>query len=189
MRINELKKEDMNIEQRKIFDEISSGPRGGVRGPLAIWMQRPGLADNAQSLGAYCRYNSSLSPKLSELAICIIARIWGSEYEWRVHSVIAQEAGIKGDIIESIRLGKKPNFTDDNQEIIYRFAVSLHKYKCVADELYLETVGILGQDSVIDLVGVLGYYTLISMTINVFEVTHPKPMTLQLQPLDREIEL
>ncbi|MFT6497380.1 MAG: carboxymuconolactone decarboxylase family protein [Alphaproteobacteria bacterium] len=189
MRVNELKKEDMNVEQRKIFDEISSGPRGGVRGPLAVWMQRPGLADKAQALGAYCRYNTSLSSKLSELAICIIARIWGSEYEWRVHSVIALEAGISEDIIESIRLGKKPNFRDDNQRIVYRLAVSLHKDRCISDELYTESVGILGQDSVIDLVGVLGYYTLISMTINVFEVVHPKSMPLQLQSLDEEIEL
>jgi len=189
MRINDLTKEEMSVEQRKVFDEISSGPRGGVRGPLAVWMQRPGLADTAQALGEYCRYNTSLSSKLSELAICIIARIWGSEYEWRVHSVIAQEAGIESDIIESIRLGKKPKFIDNKQQLIYQFAVSLHRDRYVTDELYLESVRILGQDSVIDLVGVLGYYTLISMTINAFEVTHPKPMMLQLQPLDKEIEL
>ena len=86
-------------------------------------------------------------------------------------------------------MGKKPKFIDNKQQLIYQFAVSLHRDRYVTDELYLESVRILGQDSVIDLVGVLGYYTLISMTINAFEVTHPKPMMLQLQPLDKEIEL
>lgn len=189
MRIPNLEYEEMNNEQKRIYDDITSGPRGGVRGPLAIWMQRPGLADNAQSLGEYARYNSSLEPSLSELAICIIARIWQSEYEWRVHSKIAIDAGVDPQIIESLRFGKKPEFQSKEQAIIYKFTLTLHKNRFVDNNLYDETIKCLGKDRLVDLVGVLGYYTLISMTINVFEVTHPAPKELQLNELEHEIEL
>ena len=99
MRLKNLDYSDMNQEQQKIHDDIASGPRGSVRGPLAVWMHRAGLADKAQSLGAYCRYSSSLEPLLSEFAICLIARIWGSGYEWKVHSKIAIDAGVNLSLI------------------------------------------------------------------------------------------
>ena len=189
MRLKNLDYSDMNSEQKKIYDDIASGPRGSVRGPLAVWMHRAGLADKAQSLGAYCRYSSSLDPLLSEFAICLIARIWGSGYEWKVHSKIAIDAGVDQDVIQSISLGKKPSLMNEEQQAIYEFTMTLNKYKKISDDLYNETYRILGKDRIIDLVGILGYYTLISMTINVFGVQHQEMQTPYMEELESEIEL
>ena len=189
MRLKNLDYSDMNQEQKKIHDDIASGPRGSVRGPLAVWMHRAGLADKAQSLGAYCRYSSSLEPLLSEFAICLIARIWGSGYEWKVHSKIAIDAGINEDMIESISHGKKPGHMSEEQHAVYEFTMTLNKDKKISDELYNKTYEILGKDRIVDLVGILGYYTLISMTINVFGVQHTEMDSPYMDELESEIEI
>jgi 4-carboxymuconolactone decarboxylase len=159
--------------QKEVYDAIASGPRGGVRGPLAVWLNRPELADRAQALGRYCRYDTSLSPRLSELAILATARVWMSEYEWAAHKPIALKAGIAPDIVEAIRTGGEPVFEQADQAIVYAFSVMLHTQRKITDEVYKRAVDILGKDAVVDLTGLLGYYTLISMTINVFEVPPP----------------
>jgi len=189
MRLKNLTYNEMNEAQKKIHDDISSGPRGSVRGPLAVWMHRAGLADKAQSLGAYCRYYTSLEPKLSEFAICLIARVWGAGYEWKVHSKIAIEKGVPQEIINAIEKGKKPSNMDSEQSVIYDFTMRLHKDKKVSDEVYENTINILGKDRIVDLVGILGYYTLISMTINVFGVEHSELKSLYMDELEGDIEI
>lgn len=164
----------MTSDQRRIFDEIAAGPRGGVRGPLAVWLHRPGLADPAQKLGRYVRYESALPQRLSELAILITARLWGSDYEWQVHKDIALKAGLARETVEAIRSGKRPRFEKDDEAVVHDLATSLHEERRVPDALYARAVAILGQDEVVDLVGILGYYTLISMTINAFEIPPPR---------------
>lgn len=173
-RIAELKPAAMSGEQRRIFEEIRSGPRGGVRGPLAVWLHRPGLADPAQRLGRYARYDSALPPRLSELAILITARIWGAEYEWQAHKDIALKAGLAPEIVEAVRARKKPAFEKDDEAVVHDFVLSLNLERRVTDDLYARAVAILGEDRIVDLVGVLGYYTLISMTINAFEIAAPE---------------
>jgi 4-carboxymuconolactone decarboxylase len=169
-RAPELNYEKMSDEQKKVYDEIASGPRGGVRGPLGVWLTRPGLADRAQNLGAYCRYDSLLPPKLSELAIIATARLWGAAYEWFAHSAIALKAGVTSKIVDAMRLGIIPEFDDPDQSIVFEFAVALHVDRRVSDDLFDRAVEQLGKDTVVDLVGILGYYALISMTLNTFEV-------------------
>jgi 4-carboxymuconolactone decarboxylase len=169
-RAPELNYEKMSDEQKKVYDEIASGPRGGVRGPLGVWLTRPGLADRAQNLGAYCRYDSLLPPKLSELAIIATARLWGAAYEWFAHSAIALKAGVTSKTVDAMRLGIIPEFDDPDQSIVFEFAVALHVDRRVSDDLFDRAVEQLGKDTVVDLVGILGYYALISMTLNTFEV-------------------
>ena len=159
--------------QREIADAIASGPRGGVRGPLAIWLHRPELADKAQSFGQYCRFDSSLPPILSELGILVTARCWSAEYEWSAHKKIALKEGLKPEIAEAIRERRRPLFDDAKQEVVHDFAMALHLDKKVPQPLYDKAVATLGRDAVVDLVAVLGYYTLVSMTLNVFEVMPP----------------
>lgn len=180
-RIPPLDPENLDPRQKEVFDAIASGPRGRVRGPLAVWLNRPDLADRAQALGRYCRYDSSLSARLSELAILATARVWMSEFEWAAHKPIALKAGIAPEIVEAIRTGGQPVFRAADEEIVYRFAVMLHTERKVSDEVYAKTVEILGQDAVVDLTGILGYYTLISMTINVFELPPPDGLPPELE--------
>jgi 4-carboxymuconolactone decarboxylase len=172
-RIKPLDPDKLSPRQKEVFDAIASGPRGRVRGPLAVWLNRPDLADRAQALGRYCRYDSSLPPRLSELAILATARVWKSEFEWAAHKPIALEAGISEDIVEAIRTGKKPVFPEADEEIVYRFSVMLHTERNVSDAVYARATEVLGEEAVVDLTGLLGYYTLISMTINVFEIPPP----------------
>lgn len=166
---------NLNPEQLRIYNEIASGPRGGVRGPLAVWLYRPGLADTAQALGRYCRYDTALDPKLSELAILTTARIWDAGYEWGAHVPHAQKAGVPDDVIAALAEDRDPDFATMEESVVYRVTRELNLTRKISDTLYAEALDCLGQDRLIDLIGVLGYYSLISMTINAFEVDPPKP--------------
>lgn len=163
----------LSPEQRLVHERISAGPRGGVRGPLAVWLHRPELADRAQALGEYCRYGSALSSRLSELAILVTARAWGSEYEWFAHRPLAEAAGLEAAIVEAIRTNAAPVFGDIEAATVYEVAGTLHLERRLSAVVYANAVEVLGQDRLIDLIGLLGYYTLISMTINAFEVDLP----------------
>ena len=169
-RLPALEFENLTAEQEEIHHAISSGPRGEVRGPLAIWLYRPMLADKAQQLGQYCRYDSSLPARLSELAILVTARIWQSEFEWQAHETPAREAGLSDNVISSLAKDVEPIFCNDDESVVYRFSRELNLHRKVKDSLYQEAEQLLGRDALVDLVGILGYYSLISMTINVFEV-------------------
>lgn len=160
-------------EQKRVHDAITSGPRGQVQGPLAIWLHRPDLADKAQSLGAYCRYGTSLPPRLSELAILTTAVVWRAEFEWWAHKPIALEAGVAPEVVDALLAGREPAFEREDEAVVHAFARTLHSERCIPDALYERATTVLGQDAVVDLTGLLGYYTLISMTLNVFEVPLP----------------
>lgn len=173
MRIKDIAPKDMNAEQRRIHDEIAAGPRGKVQGPLKVWLNSPALADKAQQLGQFCRYDSSLPQHLSELAILVTGRFWGAEYEWYAHKKIGLNAGLDPVLVESIRVRRTPTFSSDDERIVYEFATQLHRDHRVGDETYAEAMARFGETAVVDLVGVLGYYTLISMTLNTFHVPLP----------------
>ncbi len=159
-----------NARQQEIHDAIASGPRGGVRGPLAVWLHRPELAAKAQDLGRYCRYDTVLGEKLSELAIIVTGRIFGSEYEWQIHKGFALKAGLSAEVVEAIRLNQRPVFDDPAQEVVHDVARSAHELRHVDDTLYARAVEVIGEPALVDLIGLLGYYSLISLTINVFKV-------------------
>lgn len=172
-RIAELDPATLTSEQKQVYDEIAGGPRGGVRGPLAVWLRRPALAATAQALGRYCRYDSSLEPRLSELAILVTARIWDAGYEWAAHEPHARTAGLPEPVIEALRADREPEFDAEDEAVVYAVARHLNLDRRLSDELYGRALSVLGQDRLIDLVGVLGYYSLISMTLNAFEVQAP----------------
>ncbi|WP_158970384.1 carboxymuconolactone decarboxylase family protein [Chachezhania sediminis] len=160
--------------QREVHDAITAGPRGSVPGPLAIWLHRPELAARAQALGQYCRYDSALEPRLSELAILVMARTYGAEYEWFAHKKEALKAGLSPDLVEAIRTGTSPGFADVEEEVVHAVATSALETRQVPDDLYARAAEVLGTDRLVDLVGVLGYYSLISLTLNIFRVSPPE---------------
>ena len=164
---------EMSANQRTIYNKIASGPRGAVRGPLALWLHRPELADNAQALGRYCRYETCLPSRLSELAILTTARIWDAAYEWQAHLQPAREAGLSEEVIVALGEDTTPAFHSPDEELVYSFTRELNLTRSVSDDLYARTVAELGPDATVDLVGILGYYSLISMTIKAFDVSPP----------------
>jgi 4-carboxymuconolactone decarboxylase len=180
-RIHNLDPATMTAEQRRVYDAIASSPRGGVRGPLAVWLHRPELADKAQALGTYCRYGTSLEKRLSELAIIILGRIWNAEFEWQAHKPIALQNGVSEAVVEAIRTHVTPVFEMEDEALVYDFVTTLHRERGIPDDLYARAVSILGEGGVVDLVGIAGYYTLVSMTIQAFGVTPLHSDKLELQ--------
>lgn len=172
----------LDAAQRKVHDDIVAGPRGKVEGPLGVWLWRPELADRAQRLGEYARYMTCLPPVLSELAILAVARKWGSEFEWHVHKPIALKAGVPAEAVEAIRTGRVPALEDPAQSVVYEFCAALLLDHRVDDALYARAVTTLCEEGVVDLVGILGYYSLISMTINTFNVPLPEGGRPELGP-------
>lgn len=169
-RLDPLDPDRMNPAQRRIHDAILAGPRGSVPAPLSIWLRRPELADRAQALGRYCRYETVLPPRLSELAILITAAFWRSGFEWHAHKPFALEAGLDPGVIEAIRQGQEPDFAHADEAALHAFARAVHERHRVPDAVYRRALDTLGEDGVVDLTGILGYYTLISMTLNIFEI-------------------
>ena len=173
MRIHDWKPEDLTPAQRRVHDAIVAGPRGRVEGPLRVWLLSPALAERAQELGAFCRYHTKLPPRLSELAILVTGAFWKAGFEWHVHAPIAREAGVPAEAIEALRLGKEPRFANADEAAVYAFSRELWTERRVSDATYRRTAQLLGDETTVELVGILGYYGLISMTINAFEVPLP----------------
>jgi 4-carboxymuconolactone decarboxylase len=160
----------MTAAQRAVAETILDGPCGRIEGPLRVWLHNPELADRAQALGAYCRYGTSLEPRLSELAIVITGGHWRAGFEWQVHAPLAIAAGIDPAAMEMIRLGSSPVLARPDEQAVFDFATELLRDRTVTDQVYRRAIAILGAAAVIDLVGILGYYGLISMTIDAFAV-------------------
>ncbi|MGF7131746.1 4-carboxymuconolactone decarboxylase [Paraburkholderia sp. EB58] len=157
-------------EQKAVLDEILSGPRGNLNGPFLGWIHSPELAQQAQRLGAFCRYRTGLPLRLSELAILVTAARWQAQAEWYIHYPIALEAGVAQVDAEAIRLGRQPSFANSDDALIYAFASELYDTKRVSDATYAAAVTRFGHEVTINLVGLLGYYALVAMTLNVFDM-------------------
>ena len=173
-RMREPVREELNDAQRKVFDAIVAGPRGSVPGPLAAWLPRPEFMDRAQRLGEYTRYQTSLGRQISELVVLIVARFWGAEFEWWAHKPMAIEAGLSPEVVEQIRLGQVPIFNDADLATVYEFAIRLLENREIDDSLFNRTKDSVGEGGVVDLVGILGYYSLVSFTIKTFRVPLPE---------------
>ncbi len=172
-RFKPLGENEMTDAQRKVYKEIASGPRGGVRGPFNALLRSPELADRAQKFGEYVRFNNSLPERLKEFAILITARHWTSQYEWFAHHSLALKAGLNPQLAADLAQGKRPAGMKDDEAAVYDFCKELHEQKSVSDPAYRAVVEKFGERGVVDLIGVSGYYAMVSMVLNVDR--HPIP--------------
>lgn len=166
----------MNDAQRALLASLRASPRGQSitpRGPFAAWMHAPDLGQLAQALGAHCRYNKAVPPRLSEFVILCTARQWRAQYEWFAHAPIAEKAGVKPKTIADLRAGREPKSAPKDERAIYAFLQELYKTRRVSDRTYKRVQSLLGDAATVELVGILGYYTLIAMTLNVFRMMPP----------------
>ncbi|MES2264722.1 MAG: carboxymuconolactone decarboxylase family protein [Pseudomonadota bacterium] len=173
----------MNERQQQVFDATVSGLRGKAPAPLAAWLVSPELASRAQHLGEFVRYSTSLSANLSELAILVTARYWTSHYEWYAHKKEALKAGLDEYIIDCIAARTVPEFVDQQERVVYQLSNCLHLNHMVSEEIYAEAVDLLGEKGVVELVGIIGYYTFVAMTLNVFEIGLPSGVAADLSDL------
>ena len=173
-RIPDLGPDEMDDRQRALFEAIA-GPRGGVvRGPFAIWLRHPDLVEKANALGNHLRDGTSLPTHLSELAILVTARFWGARYAWYAHEGLARKAGVADAVIEAIREGGEPVLDDPEAAIVYAASRALHEAKEIPDETYRRAIDVLGREKTVDLVAVLGFYTMVAMTLNAFDAPLPE---------------
>ena len=166
----------MTDAQRTLMQAIRSGPRGASitpRGPFAVWLHAPEFGQLAQALGGHCRYQTALPPRLSEFAILCTARLWRAQYEWFAHAPIAEKNGVKPKTIQALRTGRVPKSAAKDERALYDFIRELYKTKRVSDRSYKRVHALLGDAAMVEFVGILGYYVMIAMTLNVFRMMPP----------------
>ncbi len=184
-RFRQLTPKDLSADQRKLAESLTAGPRGGgesgeeaiakmlKRGPFNAWMRSPELGELLQKVGEQIRYRSSLPARLNEFAILVTARHWTSQYEWYAHRILALKAGLRPQIAADLAENRRPSGMEEDEAAVYDFCVELHREKRVSDANYARVLALFGERGVVDLVGVCGYYTAVSMTLNVARVALP----------------
>lgn len=193
-RFKVLTLDEMTAAQREVADKIRSGPRAAVSGsaanagnsvgsPFNVWLRSPESADPIQQVGSYIRFKSSLGPRLNEFAILITAREWTSQYEWFAHHRLAMQAGLNPHVAQAVAEGKRPTGMQPDEEIVYDFSRELHQTRRVSDATYARALQQFGERGVMDLIAVNGYYTLVSMTLNVDRTPIPSGGALPLAEL------
>lgn len=186
--------ENLTADQRVVYDAIKGGPRskiantaaakpGPLGGPFNAMLRSPGIGNIVQSLGGEIRFKSSLPAKLNELAIMVTARYWTSQYEWHAHCKLALEAGLNPEIAKDVAENRRPANMDADEAIIYDFARELHETKQVSDANFQRAKDRFGENGVFDLIACCGYYSLVSMILNVDRVPLPDGIPLPLKPL------
>jgi len=172
-----LAEDKLTPAQRILLDSIRSGPRGAgvnIRGPFAVFLHAPAYGGLAQELGGFLRYKTGVSPRLSEFAILCTARLWRAQYEWYAHVPIAEKAGVKPAAIRDIHAGRRPKSAARDELAIYDFVHELYKARRVSDQAYKRVQAALGDAATVELVGILGYYSMISMILNVYRMLPPE---------------
>ena len=178
-RMPPLSPEKMTEAQRKAAAELAAGPRGGVRGPFIPLMRSPELMDRLQRVGEYLRYGSALDTKLNEFVMLITSREWAQQFEWAVHVPLAIKAGLKPEIVKALADGRRPSGMAEDEEIVYDFSDELFRTHGVSDTTYQRAIAKFGEQGVIDMLGVLGYFTALSMVMNVAHTPPPADSTVE----------
>ncbi len=177
-------------DQHTLFNRITSGkrgegrtpdtfltPEGGMKGPFNALFYSPVLGEAAQRLGEVVRFETSIPPPLRELAILMVAAKWHAQYEWWAHEKIARTVGLDPNVVTGLKAEILPEFKHSSEAVVYHFTRELIAQQRVSEQCYTKAVELLGEKGVVELVLLLGYYTLVSMSLNVFEVSVPKGET------------
>ncbi len=175
-------REELDAAQTVVFDAVVSGKRGTLVGPLRAAIHNPELADRWQKLGEQLRYDTVLPPMLSELSILLTARRWNAEIEWTIHAGAARKAGLAEEFITAIREGRAPDFQDQALQEVYDYTCSLQSTGQVTDAQHAairERWGVVG---VVELTAIIGYYTMVSFTLNAHRIPLPDSFKAELYP-------
>jgi 4-carboxymuconolactone decarboxylase len=173
-RFTTLTADTMTPDQKRVADAIQSGPRGaGLRGPFNALLRSPELCDLVQRVGAYVRYGTSIPQRLNELAIIMAGRKWTAQYEFYAHRRLAIEAGLKPAITDAVAAGTRPAGMAEDETIVYDFVSELLAAGRVSDAAFERVKAAFGERGVMDLVGAVGYYSTVSMVLNVAQVPLP----------------
>ena len=169
MRLPALKFEELTPRQRELHARIA-GKRGQVRGPFLVWLHSPELCDRVEALGAYVRYDCSLSEKLREFSILITARFWDAQHSWNAHVDKAIAAGMPADALRAIAEHRVPSFSSRDEQVFYNFCIEMLEQHFVSDETFGAALSEFGPQGVVDIIGCLGNFSMLAMCLNTFQV-------------------
>jgi 4-carboxymuconolactone decarboxylase len=172
VRLPAIPEDQLTPEQRSLMGAIASGPRGTFKmsGPFFCYLHAPAFGELAQKLGAYCRFGTSIAPRLTEFAILTTAHLWKAQYEWAAHEPQALKAGVKPATIQALRAGRKPSSAPKDERALYAFIKELYANRRASDRAYKAAHAVVGDTGMVELVGLLGYYAMVAMTLNVFRM-------------------
>jgi 4-carboxymuconolactone decarboxylase len=185
-RLEMVAESELTPEQAAVCAEAVAGLRGKVPAPMIAWLRSPELARRGQMLGEVLRFQTTLEPHLTELAILICGRHWTSHHEWTAHKAMALKAGLDPEIISAVAARTEPTLVDGRARAVYDVSITLLSTGRVSSDLYARGIAQLGEKGLVELVGVLGYYCLVSLTLNTFELGLPGSIAPELH--DPEFE-
>lgn len=173
----------MTPAQKTVTEHLLDGPRRGLGGPFNVLLRSPEMGDQAQEFGASMRFLTSIPAKLREMAIILTARHWTSHFEWQAHRQAAVQAGLAEPIIQAIAAGRRPANLDADETVVYNFVTELLETKQVNDTTFAAAKQKFGERGVVDIIGLLGWYQMVSMLLNVDRYPLEEGVTPELKPL------
>jgi len=180
-RMPALKPEQMTEAQKAAAEELTAGPRGGVKGPFIPMLRSPELMNRLQKVGEYIRFHSALDTRINEFLMLIVSRQWTQQFEWCTHYPLALKAGVKAETLESLAQGRRPVAMAEDEEIAYEMCDELSRTHGVCDATYRRATERFGEQGVIDMVGLVGYFCTVSMIMNVAHT--PPQLDAAVRPL------
>jgi 4-carboxymuconolactone decarboxylase len=174
-RFGPLEENQLSDQQRMLRDRILTGPRGKFGGPFAVWLHSPGALVGAEALGSYLRFDSALPKVLKEFSVLVVARYWRCAYEWEAHVRHSLAAGLSADTIAAIGRGDVPDGLDETHEVVRSLLLELLASGRVSDSIYKAAASLLTREQLVELTMLSGYYTMIAMTLNSFEIEADQP--------------
>ncbi len=182
-----LRPDQLTAEQKAWADSIAQPPRNAkfTNPPYRAYIRNPVLAPKLQAISDYVRWNSSLPARLSEFAILITARQWTQQYEWAAHYPLAIKGGLDPKVAAALARGERPDGMKEDETALYDLATELNRDKNVSDATYAAAMAKLGEHGIMDAIAVMGYYSLVSMTLTTIRAERPNSDVPALPPLPR----
>ena len=180
-RLPPIAADKLTAEQKRAAAEFEAGRGVGVLGPFSVMLRSPEVMLRAKAMGDYLRFRNVLDKRVSEMVILVTAREWTQQFEWTYHYSIALEAGLSQDIADAIADGRRPDGMAADEAAAYDFSIELHKNRRVSDATYARALAAFGEQGIVDLIGVNGYYSFLAMMMNVARTAAPPGKVAPLQ--------
>ena len=172
-RLGPIRLEELTPDQKRLYDEIMRTRANGLSGPFGVWLRNPSVAEPAEQLQNAFRLHSKLDKRVAELLVLLVARDWTAQYAWYLHEILALKAGLNADTVAAIRERRRPGALKDDEKVIYDVVTELQTTKTVSAATYDRALQVLGPEILIEVVSAVGFYAMVCMTLNVFDVPTP----------------
>ncbi|MBI3403603.1 MAG: carboxymuconolactone decarboxylase family protein [Acidobacteria bacterium] len=169
--------------QKQAVADFKAARSVDISGPFVPLLRSPELMNRARAMGDYLRYKSALPPRLSEFVILLTARRWTQQYEWNAHEPLARQAGVRADVIAALAEGRRPAAMTENEDALFTLCDEIARTQAVGDATYARAVASVGEQGVVDAMGISGYYTMLAMVLNTARTPLPPGVTPGLKPL------